>query len=140
MGLPSMDGLELPLWMCAVLGSVLIPVCICHVIWKSLRFVFFAVLIYNAALLGLSLVLKGFDELTQVHVFTALLALLPGVPTLLVATDGHRGDSYDSYLFLNSLVLAVVLIILFAHSIPYFRGLWRLLGTNKNPSTAPEEA
>ena len=135
-GMPSMDGLELPLWMCAVLGSVLIPVCICHVLWKSLRFVFFAVLIYNAVLLGLSLVLKGFDELTQAHVFTSLLALLPGVPTLLVSTDGHRGDSYDSYLFLNSLVLAVILIILFAHSIPYFRDLWTLLGQNKN--TAPE--
>ena len=123
--LNSMEGLETPLSICSLLGSILIPACFCHLLWGKLKQVFFAVMIYNAGITGLFLVLRGFDQLTHGD-FLPLISLCPSVSTLMVLSDKMTGNA-AAILLMNLLTLAIVLLILFSYGMRYFRDLRTML-------------
>ncbi len=117
--------LSLPFLICAVLGSALAPILICHLIWKSMKQVFLMVVLYNIAIMGVASLLQGFAELTQTKI-NYLIALFPSIPVLYSLRDTGLAEFLPSCLIVNVAVVICQIFILFVASRPYFRGLREL--------------
>ncbi len=125
----------------AVLGSVLIPILVCHLFWPKMNQVLLMVVLYNLALTALTAILEGFANLTHFKV-DEFLAFLPSMPVLLVALNADAQSISDSaawYLIGNSVVLAAVILALLSGSRKYFRE-WNALFRSANSIASPTGA
>ena len=130
-------GWLLPIF--AVLGSVLLPVLVCHLFWPRMNQVLLTVVLYNVILMAVTSILEGFVALTHAHV-DVFFAFLPSLPVLTVAmnADDHALSDYgELYVFGNSAVIGALIIGLLASSRRYFRELSALSRAARNSEPTP---
>ena len=132
--IPPNSGIGWLLPIFAVLGSVLMPIFICHLFWPKMNQVVLMIVLYNIALTVIGEICAGFELLTHSRVDLAL-AFLPGLPSFYVVQNTGTGISSPDamwYLIGNGTVLSVLILGLFVQSRAYFGGLLALFrSTNK---------
>jgi hypothetical protein len=125
----------------ATLGSVLMPVVLCHLFWRKMNQVLLMVVLYNLLFLGASSILQGFAALTQAH-FDPILAFFPSLPVLTLTENEPNGgfkEYSDWYLFGNLTVLGILTVIFLAQGTYYFREVFALFRTARPPAPAPDQ-
>jgi len=114
----------LPLF--AILGSVLMPIFICHLFWPKMKQVLLMIFLYNIILMGLTAVLDGFATLTHSEI-NNVLGFVPGLPVIMVEGDGTRiKDHQELYLFGNGITLSFLILMLLVSCRGYYRELFAI--------------
>jgi hypothetical protein len=106
----------------SVFGSVLVPIFICHLFLPRLEQVLLVVVLYNIIMLGAIAILQGFAAMTNTSI-APLVAFLPSVPSMMIASSGSYSTFKDStpfYILANLVVLLMIVTILFVSSRRYF--------------------
>jgi hypothetical protein len=137
---PERDGWVLVLF--SVLGSILVPVCLCHFFWPKVNQVLLVVVFYNLILTALTGMCQAFQLLLRENV-NIVLAFLPGLPTYIVMRNaensGSSGETLVWHLIGNVCVLTVLILLLLLQSRGYFRNLLSLYRSGEKPP-GPEKA
>ena len=126
----------------AVLGSVLTPIFICHILWPKMNQVLLMVVLYNVILTAITSILEGFVALTHAHV-DVFFAFVPSLPVLLISMNADDQSLIDYgiwYVMGNGIVLGIVILGLLTASRPYFREMMALSRAAQIPPTAATPA
>jgi hypothetical protein len=125
----------------AALGSVLVPVTICHLLWRKNNQVLLMIVLYNILLLGIASILEGFASITQAR-FDPILAFFPSLPVLTLVLNEPTGtfsEYADWYFFGNATVIALLILILFVECRRYFVEVFAIFRNARRPVTPPTQ-
>jgi hypothetical protein len=126
-----------------VLGSILVPVCLCRFVWKNAKQVMLVAVLYNLGLGAVASICEAFQMLVHADT-TLILAALPGLPTfwLLAINDSSVSFMADKgwYLLGNGCVVVFIILVLFIESRGYFRQLFQFYRSGNQPAAPVGDA
>lgn len=125
---------KLYLVICGVLGSILVPVAICHLFLPRVKQILMVVVFFNIVTSVLLPILSSYQEQTSIKA-TSVLAFIPTITISLWTIDNHSldGDQLGLFYVGNSMIVLLVMLWMLVGARQYYYRMWAQLSSKPDP-------